>query len=120
MTINCKTYECDVSDTFITIEYDTKNKNFWIKRYYIDPIISDSNLFGILLSSMIVDMKRKSMLNLTMTITLEEWEIIKKNICWSVVNTIDINECIEIKCSIDDAFDCLLDGFSNGDHEPAK
>ena len=64
MTINCKTYECDVSDTFITIEYDTKNKNFWIKRYYIDPIISDSNLFGILLSSMIVDMKRKSMLKI--------------------------------------------------------
>ena len=111
MVINSKTFECEISESFISVEYDKGTKSFWIKKYYIDPFVHDGNLSGILLSTMITYLKKKHINWLTITISIEEWNEIKKNTCWEVIKTLDEEHLIEIKCSIDNAFDCLLDGF---------
>jgi hypothetical protein len=111
MDIRQKTFECEISETFISIEYTLQTKIFWIVKYYIDPTVADSNLLGIVLSSMISFLKKNEIELLTMTISMEEWEDIKKNTCWEVIKTIESENLIEIKCSIDNTFDCLLDGF---------
>lgn len=111
MCINKKTFECEISDSFITTEYDTDSKFFWITRYFIDITNKESNLFGMLLSQMIIYMKKKHMTVITMTISVEEWNIINKNNNWTLLKSIDTEGLVEIKCSIDNVFDCLLDGF---------
>ncbi len=111
MTIKYKTYECEISETFISIEYDTKLKLFWIQKYYIDPCAQSTNLLGLLLSSIISSMKQKNIKNLTMTISLDEWNDIKINENWKIVKNMEDNNLVEICCPIDNVFDCLLDGF---------
>ena len=108
--IKKKTYECDITDSFISIEYN--NKIFWIEKYFIDNISSESNLFGLLLSRMINDMKSKKIKYLTMTINIDDWNSIKKNDKWTVINNIEKEQLVEIQCNIDDVFDCILDGFN--------
>ena len=111
MTNQRKIYECEVTESFIRIEIDNENKLFWIVEYYLDYDVNKINLFGILLTKIINNMMDIGIEIMTQTVYLQEWEILKKNKNWMIVDYKD-DFMIEIKCKIEHVFDCLLDGFN--------
>lgn len=105
-----ETHECDLSDCFITIEYDIENNTCWIKRYFIDPTLSpDSILFGHVLTKALASMKNKNIKTFTQTLFISEWEELKCQSEWNIDRKYD--EFIEIYCNIDDAFELIVKGF---------
>ena len=111
MANEIKLYECDITESFIRIEIDINLKIFWIVEYYFDPDINKTNLLGVLLYKMINDITELGIEYMTQTVYLEDWDFLKKNNNWEVINFIGEHR-VEIRCKIEDVFDCLLDGFN--------